>query len=165
MAVLQIARLGNPILRAVAKEYAGEAITSGENQRFFNDLLETMRAGGGIGLAAPQVFRPSRVIALENRLIAAGDAGCGPPPDIIVDPVWEPLSNEMMTGWEGCLSIENMRGKVSRFKAIKVGGFDREGLKLDFRAIGLSAVVIQHETDHLDGILFIDTVNPPTYID
>ena len=156
MSVLQIAKLGHPVLRSKAKPMDPEEIASDDNQRFFDDLLETMTVLGGIGLAAPQVLHPYRVIAMDKAVISMDLPDNYKPLDIIINPEWEPLDNEMVTGWEGCLSVDNLRGKVPRYKAIKVKGRNREGDRIELQAGGILPIIVQHEADHLDGILYID---------
>ncbi len=150
MAVLLVAKVGNPILRQIANPVDPLTIGSRIFQEFLDDLFETMVHYEGIGLAAPQVARSEQVVVME----CDGDDGI--PRTVLINPkiiFYGPTQNEM---WEGCLSIDNMRGKVMRPSMVRVQAYDRQGVLQDFEANGLYAVCIQHEMDHLLGKLFID---------
>lgn len=150
MAVLKIAKLGNPVLRTIALPVAPEEIRSRALQQFIDDMLETMRAAEGIGLAAPQVSRSEQIIVMECR--GEGEF----PETVLINPTivyYGPHQTEM---WEGCLSVDGLRGKVSRPSMIRVQGLDRHGSSVDVEATGLLAVCIQHEIDHLLGKVFLD---------
>jgi peptide deformylase len=160
MAILKVARMGHPVLRARAKAVDPAVIRSPEFQRLVDDMFETMREYQGVGLAAPQVHE-------SLRLFVAGFAA--PPDDkddedddrnvpmmALINPEITPASAEVVEDWEGCLSIPDIRGKVPRAKQIVVQAYDRRGKRIEVRASGFTARVIQHETDHLDGILFFD---------
>jgi peptide deformylase len=114
-------------------------------------MFDTMHEYQGIGLAAPQVHE-------GLRLFVAGidDPEANLPPVVIVNPEIEPLGTTVEEDWEGCLSIPDVRGKVPRAAEIRVRGYDRLGRSLSMTASGFPARVIQHETDHLDGVLFLD---------
>ena len=151
VSILKIAKIGHPILLKKADKIS----------KFSNDLLkkniydmsETMIDYGGIGLAAPQVHQSKRIIIFRN-------------PDIetkekihitaILNPSFQPLSNEKEDDWEGCLSIPGMQGLVRRYSKIKYEGFDIDGNQIQKKAEGLHARVIQHEIDHLDGVLYTE---------
>jgi peptide deformylase len=159
MAILKVARMGHPVLRAKAVPVPEGQIRSAGVQRLIDDMFETMREYTGIGLAAPQVHQ-------RVRIFVAGVQD-GPIGELVADDEQMPfmtLINPEITlvgdpteeGWEGCLSIPDVRGLVPRQLEVRVRAFDREGKRLTFTARGLSARVIQHETDHLDGILFPD---------
>ncbi len=150
MSVLPIAKVGNPILRQVAKPVDPETITSRRVQEFIDDMFETMVHFEGIGLAAPQVAQSEQVVVME----CGGSDGI--PKTVLINPkivFYGPAQTEM---WEGCLSIDNMRGKVVRPSMVRVQAYDRHGVLQDIEANGLYAVCIQHEMDHLVGKLFID---------
>ena len=140
----QIIQAGNPILKTVA-----EPVTVFDKQLKF--LLETMKktmyASNGVGLAAPQ-------IAVSKRIFVADDGESGF--DEYINPVWEPLGEEKNTDVEGCLSVPNLYGEVERYSLVLVKYQDRHGKKRQKKASGLLARCIQHETDHLNGILFIE---------
>jgi len=156
MAILKIAHLGHPILRRQAMPLTPEEIRTPEVQRLVDDMIETMREHDGAGLAAPQVHEPLQVVVYEvasnPRYPEAEDI----PLTVLINPVVTPATEEKAVGWEGCLSIPELRGKVPRYTTVRVEALDREGKPVAFEATGFHAVVIQHETDHLQGILFVD---------
>jgi peptide deformylase len=150
MAVLKIAKLGAPVLREVAKPVPLEKIERRAFQEFIDDMLETMVAADGIGLAAPQVFQSEQVLVMECK----GEQGF--PRTIMINPDivgYSPVSAE---GWEGCLSVDGLRGKVSRAVGVRVKFYDRDGSLMELDASGLYGVCIQHEVDHLRGKVFLD---------
>ena len=150
MALLPVAKVGNPILRKLAQPVDVDTIGSRVFQDFIADMFETMVHNEGIGLAAPQVARSEQVVVME----CGGDNGF--PKTVLINPkilFYGPQQTEM---WEGCLSIDNLRGQVTRPSMIRVQALDQEGVLQDWEASGLYAVCIQHEMDHLLGKLFID---------
>jgi len=150
MAVLPIAKIGNPALRQIANPVDLETIGSRGFQQFLDDMFETMVHYEGIGLAAPQVTHSEQVVVMEC------EGSDGIPKTVLINPkivFYGPTQTEM---WEGCLSIDNMRGKVIRPSMVRVQAYDRHGVLQDIEANGLYAVCIQHEIDHLLGKLFID---------
>jgi peptide deformylase len=159
MAILKVARLGHPVLRAKAEAIPPGQITSRAIQTLIDDMFETMAEYSGIGLAGPQVHQSVRLFVAGVR---TGDVSSPMSDDqempyvAIINPEVTPLEDTLEEGWEGCLSIPDIRGKVPRAGRVRVRGYDRAGKRLDFVAEGLPARVIQHETDHLDGVLFFD---------
>jgi peptide deformylase len=159
VAILKVARMGHPVLRAKALPLTKDQILSARVQRLIDDMFETMREYSGIGLAAPQVHEGVRIFVAGLRNSAIGPVV---PDDedmpymALVNPEIETVSPATADGWEGCLSIPDIRGLVPRATEIRVQAFDRTGAKVSFAAKGLPARVIQHETDHLDGVLFFD---------
>jgi peptide deformylase len=154
MSILKLARMGNPILRLVAKPV--DDPTAPEIRALVSDMVETMADAGGIGLAAPQVHVSLRVIIFcvpASRVTGAPDDD---PFDLtaLVNPVIEPFGDEKELGWEGCLSIPEMRGVVPRFSRIRYRGLDLSGKPIEREAAGFHARVLQHECDHLDGVLY-----------
>ncbi|MFN7144348.1 MAG: peptide deformylase [Myxococcota bacterium] len=152
MSILKVAHMGHPVLRQVAAPVSKERIKSAEFQKFCDDLLESMYELDGAGLAAPQVHVSERVVVFEL------DEEDGPM--FLVNPVITPLTEETVGGYEGCLSVPNMRGMVQRVTSIRVQCLDRKGKPLAFEAHGWAARVVQHECDHLDGVLYIDRADP-----
>lgn len=156
MAVLPIAKLGEPILRRVADPVAPEDLASAATQAFIDDMIETMRVASGLGLAAPQVFVSKQIAVLElapsPRYPDAPAGGL----ITVVNPVFSQHSDAMASGWEGCLSLDNLRGLVPRHVTLRVDALDRHGSPFHLDATGFLAVVLQHELDHLWGKLFID---------
>lgn len=150
MAALKIAKLGNPILRKIAAPVDRREIKSAEFQRLIDDMFETMYDEPGIGLAAPQVSRSVQLIVMGCE----GEGGF--PETVLINPSILYYGPQQAESWEGCLSVDGLRGKVTRPSLIRVTGLDRDGKAMDFEATGLYAVCIQHEMDHLIGKVFLD---------
>jgi peptide deformylase len=162
MAILKVARMGHPVLRAKALPVSPAQIQSAPVQRLIDDMFETMHEYTGIGLAGPQVHEGVRIFVAGVREMAAGEPleklndDESMPLIALINPEVTLLSEPTHEGWEGCLSIPDIRGLVPRATDVQVRAFDRTGARVTFTASGLSARVIQHETDHLDGVLFFD---------
>ncbi|MDH4063021.1 MAG: peptide deformylase [Acidobacteriota bacterium] len=152
MSILKVARMGHPVLRQRTRPADKHEIRTPEFQRLIDDMIETMEEYSGIGLAAPQVHETLRVFVavLDPEGRGEGEATA------LVNPEITRLSDELVEGWEGCLSIPDIRGRVPRSPHIRVSALSREGKRLEIEARDFPARVIQHETDHLDGILFFD---------
>jgi len=159
MAILKVARMGHPVLRQKCETIDPARITGPEVQRLIRDMFETMAEYNGVGLAAPQVHHPVRL------LIAGGDTdeeGRGRY-RILINPEITVLDEDDRLGmYEGCLSVPGMRGWVERPAAIKVTAWNEKGEKVDLSLEGFPAVVMQHECDHLDGILYVDRIEDTT---
>ncbi|HET6371569.1 MAG TPA: peptide deformylase [Nitrospiria bacterium] len=162
MALLKIAKLGNPILRQLAAPVTAEECETPQFQKFLDDMVETMRTLDGVGLAAPQVFQSKQAVVIES----AGNTRYPNAPDlsllILLNPVFTFISEEKQEGWEGCLSLDNLRGKVVRSLKVAVKGYDRTMRPLQLDAEGFMAVVLQHEIDHLHGKVFVDRMTDLT---
>ena len=154
MAILKIARMGHPVLVQRAEPVADP--TSADIQRLIDDMIETMEDASGAGLAAPQVHVPLRLFIFRVPAArASGDVDDQPmETSVLINPTVEPLGEEMRLRWEGCLSIPGLRAAVPRFVRIRYSGLDREGRQVAREASGFHAGVVQHENDHLDGILY-----------
>lgn len=154
MAILKIARMGNPILTRPAAPV--EDMRAPEIQRLIADMIETMEDANGAGLAAPQVHVSLRLFVFRVSAARAGaDAEDQPVPiTAVINPEVELLSEERVLRWEGCLSIPGLRAPVPRAPRIHYRGTDQAGQKLDVVASGFHADVVQHEYDHLNGILY-----------
>ena len=150
MAILTIAKLGNPVLRQIASTVDTRDIHTKDLQRFIDDLLETMLDEPGIGLAAPQVSRSIQLVVMGCE----GDDGF--PQTVLINPKIVFYGPQQVENWEGCLSLDGLRGKVTRPSVVRVQALDRAGKSMDFEATGLYAVCIQHEMDHLIGKVFLD---------
>lgn len=148
--ILTIAKLGNPILRKAAAPIDPRDIKSTNIQRLIDDMFETMYDEPGIGLAAPQVSQSIQLVVMGCK----GDGGF--PETVLINPSIVYYGPEQVEHWEGCLSVDGLRGKVTRPSLVRVKGLDRKGKPLDFEATGLYAVCIQHELDHLIGKVFLD---------
>jgi peptide deformylase len=151
MSLLKVARMGHPVLRKRARALDPAEVRGPAFQKFIDDMVDTMIEYEGVGLAAPQVHEGVRmfVAALE------GDEGRMQVVPFI-NPAVTPLSSDKVDDWEGCLSIPDIRGRVPRFHAVRVSALDRKGKPFEVELEGFAARVIQHETDHLDGVLFFD---------
>jgi peptide deformylase len=156
MAILKVARLGHPVLRQVARSVPVEAIRSPEVQSFIDDLVDTMREYDGAGLAANQVHALLQIAVIEVAANPRYPEAPQVPLTVLVNPVVTPLTDEMEEGWEGCLSVPDMRGRVPRYTAVRLEGYDRDAQPVDVVAKDFFARVIQHETDHLNGIVYLD---------
>ncbi|MCY3669047.1 MAG: peptide deformylase [Gemmatimonadetes bacterium] len=158
MAIRKVSRMGHPVLRQRAAEIPPTQMQSPPMQRLIDDMIETMIDYEGIGLAAPQVFEPLRLIVLGNPNADPQDEAAIPL-TVLFNPQFTTLSPERVDAWEGCLSIPQLRGVVPRSTAVEVQGYDREGQAVELEAEGLFARVLQHEIDHLDGVLFLDRMD------
>ena len=156
MAILKVARLGHPVLRKEAEPVPPEAIRSPEIQRLIDDMVETMREYDGAGLAANQVHTLKQIAVIEVQQNPRYPDAPAIPLTVVINPVVTPLTREMEEGWEGCLSVPDMRGMVPRYTAVRLQCYDREGAPVDLIAKDFFARVIQHETDHLFGVVYVD---------
>ena len=153
MAILKIARMGHPILCRRAEDVADPAAP--EIRTLADDMLQTMLDAPGTGLAAPQVHVPLRMVIFRVPLTAEEDiAGAEAPLTVLINPILEPLGDETVAAWEGCLSLPGLRGLVPRYAHLRYRGVDLVGAPIDRTVDGFHARVVQHECDHLDGILY-----------
>jgi peptide deformylase len=151
MSILKVARMGHPVLRTRTLEVAPTTVRTPAFQKLVDDMLDTMYEYDGIGLAAPQVHE-------SVRLFVAGVEGSGDNLKVLpfINPVIEPLTTETAEDWEGCLSIPDIRGKVPRPREVIIRALDRRGKPFEMILKNYPARVVQHETDHLNGVLFLD---------
>jgi peptide deformylase len=168
MSILKIARMGHPVLRAKARALHPSEIRTPKIQQLVDDMFQTMKEYQGVGLAAPQVHESVRLFVAgfpparddrderDERDERDDDDGEDVPLMALINPEIEPATREIIEDWEGCLSIPDIRGRVPRASQIVVRAYDRSGKKIEIQASGFTARVIQHETDHLDGVLFFD---------
>jgi peptide deformylase len=156
MAILKVARLGHPVLRRIAAPVPAEEIRSMEIQRLIDDMIETMREYNGAGLAAPQVHALKQICVIEVTENPRYPEAPSIPLTVLVNPAVTPLTDETDDGWEGCLSVPDMRGIVPRYTSVRLEAHDREARRVDVVAKEFFARVIQHETDHLNGIVYLD---------
>jgi peptide deformylase len=155
MAILKIARMGHPVLKAKAEPVNDPKAQ--EIQQLVRDMIETLEDVGGIGLAAPQVHVAKRVVIYfvpGERRAAAGEPAEDVPLTALINPEIEPLSEEQAAGVEACLSVPGLAGPVPRFTHIRYRALDLHGRMFEREARGYHARVVQHECDHLDGILY-----------
>jgi len=153
MPVRPIIRLGHPALRTPAQPVPPERMRSEELQQLVEDMVETMHAAAGVGLAAPQVGVELQIFVYACQ---GNERHHDIPLHVVVNPMITPHSRELVYEWEGCLSIPDLRGLVPRHLSVRVQGIDREGGRLDYVASGFEARIVQHEYDHLNGIVFLD---------
>jgi peptide deformylase len=152
MSILKVARMGHPVLRRRARPLDKADLRNPALQKFIDDLIETMYEYHGVGLAAPQVHEGLRlfVAMLDEEPGEESEAV------VVINPEITPNGASMEEGWEGCLSIPDIRGMVPRHTDVTINALDRTGKPVELRLRGFSARVAQHETDHLDGVLFFD---------
>jgi peptide deformylase len=156
MSLLKVARMGHPVLRARAREIERAELKQTAMQQLIDDMIDTMHEYHGVGLAAPQVHESLRIFVAA--IAPQTDEPLSPEeePMVFINPVISIVGNDVVEDWEGCLSIPDIRGRVPRSRAIRVSAMDRNGGKMDITSHDFPARVIQHETDHLDGVLFFD---------
>jgi peptide deformylase len=159
MAIRPVLRLGDPRLLQVASEVT--KFNSPELDSLIEDMFDTMAAEDGAGLAAPQIGIGLRVVIFGFESNPRYPDSSAVPRTILINPQISKLSDAMEDGWEGCLSVPGMRGVVSRFKHIRYKGFDATGNTIDVEASGFHARVVQHECDHLDGIIYTQRLTEP----
>jgi peptide deformylase len=151
MAVRPVLKMGHPVLRQVA---APVTRFGDELEVLVADMDETMRSLSGAGIAAPQIGVSQRVVIFEVRENPRYPHVSPVPYTVLVNPELTPLDDEMEEGWEGCLSVPGMRGLVPRYRRLRYRGYDLRGSPIDRTVEGFHARVVQHEVDHLDGILY-----------
>jgi peptide deformylase len=159
MAILKVARLGHPVLRKIAASVSRREIQTPSFQKFIDDMVETMKEYDGVGLAADQVHESKQIAVLEVADNRRYPGKPNVPLTVLINPTIAPLTEEMEEDWEGCLSIPEMRGRVPRYKSIRVQALDRNGKDLEFSADDFHARVIQHEWDHLNGKVYLDRMS------
>jgi peptide deformylase len=164
MSILKVARMGHPVLRERARPLDKSDIKSAAIQKLIDDMIDTMHEYHGVGLAAPQVHEGLRVFValLDEDPDAKSEAA------VIINPEIAPNGSAIEEGWEGCLSIPDIRGMVPRYSDIHLRALDRAGRTIELPLKNFPARVAQHETDHLDGVLFFDRMksfNTLTFLD
>ncbi len=152
MALLKIARMGHPVLRAASTVV--DDPTAPWVGRLVEDMIETMEDAGGTGIAAPQVHEPHRVVVFRVPEVTEMPGDSAQDLTVLINPVVELLGQERAFGWEGCLSVPGLRGVVPRHLHIRYRGFGLAGEIIEREVAGFHARVVQHECDHLDGILY-----------
>lgn len=152
MSILKVARMGHPVLRQRGRPLEKADLRNPLVQKLIDDLIDTMKEYSGVGLAAPQVHEGLRLfVALLDE-----EPDDSTMPSVIVNPEIVPNTSAREEGWEGCLSVPDIRGLVPRFTDVTVRALDREGRPVELHLTDFAARVAQHETDHLDGVLFFD---------
>lgn len=157
MSILKVSRLGHPVLRERASDVEIADIKAGKFRALLDDMVETMHAYEGVGLAGPQVHLPLRVFVFEvqekvakRRGIQKVNVGA------FFNATYEPVGKETITDWEGCLSVPFLGGEVPRYKRLRIKGLDHEGEQVELEVEGFTARIFQHEIDHTDGNVYLD---------
>jgi peptide deformylase len=165
VAIRKIAQMGEPVLRRVARPLSVEELKSPAIQTLIDDMIDTMHDADGAGLAAPQVYESVQLCVIEIQGNPRYPDALDIPLTVLVNPVVTPVADgplealapeETIAMFEGCLSVTGMRGRVVRPRRVRVQALDRHGAPLDFVWEGVRASVVQHETDHLRGVLYLD---------
>ena len=164
MAILKIANMGHPVLRVKSAFVTNGEIRSESLQKLVDDMVASMIEYDGVGLAAPQVHVSKRIIMAHSEDNPRYPGSPDIPLTMILNPVMIGHSSEEEERWEGCLSVPGLRGLVPRYRKVAVKGLSRTGKSMEIEAEGFMAVVIQHEMDHLEGILFPDRVLDLKYL-
>jgi peptide deformylase len=152
MSILKVARMGHPVLRERARPFEKQDLRDPLMQKLIDDMIDTMHEYHGVGLAAPQVHEGVRVfVAMLDE-----DPDAKSQVTVVINPEIAALTKSKEPGWEGCLSIPDIRGTVARYTDILLKALDRDGKPIELRLSDFAARVAQHETDHLDGVLFLD---------
>jgi peptide deformylase len=164
MSILKVARMGHPVLREKARTVDKSELKTPAVQQFIDSMIDTMYEYAGVGLAAPQVHESLRVFVamLDPEGRGEGDAV------VFVNPEISVQGDQTVEGWEGCLSIPDIRGRVPRAQHVVVTALDRQGRRFELELKDFAARVVQHEADHLDGVLFFDrmkSMDSLTYLD
>lgn len=154
MAILKVAQLGHPVLRHPAAPVPKELIGGPELEQLIEDMIDTVREYDGVGLAAPQVHASVQLVVIECRGDKPGREAI--PLTVLLNPRFVETSKEVASDWEGCLSVGDLRGLVPRSLRVVVEALDRAGETVTLKAEGLFARVLQHEIDHLHGVIFLD---------
>ncbi len=157
MAILQVTKLGNPVLRKTAEAVPREAISTAKFKRLIDDMVATMHACEGVGIAAPQIDVSWQLAVIEVKADTRAERSI--PLTVLINPRITASSKTMLDDWEGCLSINDLRGQVPRAEWVEVEMLSQKGQRVKFRAEGFFARVVQHECDHLVGHLFIDRMS------
>ena len=157
MSILKVARLGHPVLREKASDVEIKDIKAGKFRALLDDMVETMHAYEGVGLAGPQVHLPLRIFVFEvqervakRRNVKALNVGA------IFNATYEPIGDEKITDFEGCLSVPFLGGELARYKKLRLRGIDHDGEPLDLEVEDFTARIFQHEIDHTDGHVYLD---------
>lgn len=157
MSILKVARLGHPVLRQKASDVEIKDIKTGKFRPLIDDMVETMHAYEGVGLAGPQVHLPLRIFVFEVQEKVAKrrgvkSVGIG----VFFNATYEAIGNETITDWEGCLSVPFLGGEVPRYKHLRIRGIDHEGEESELEVEDFTARIFQHEIDHTDGHVYLD---------
>ena len=163
MSILKVARLGHPVLRQKASDVEIKDIKGGKFRALIDDMVETMHAYEGVGLAGPQVHLPLRIFVFEvqdrvakRRNVQQVNVG------VFFNATYEPIGSDTISDWEGCLSVPFLGGEVARHKKLRVRGIDHLGEPAELELDGFTARIFQHEIDHTDGHVYLDRMRDLT---
>ncbi|MFZ2491844.1 MAG: peptide deformylase [Thermoanaerobaculia bacterium] len=157
MSILKVSRLGHPVLREKASDVEIKDIKAGKFSALIDDMIETMHAYEGVGLAGPQVHLPLRIFVYEVQERVAKRRGVKQQPvGAIFNASYEPVGTERITDWEGCLSVPFLGGDTPRYAKIRVRGIDHTGEAFELEAEDFTARILQHEIDHTNGHVYLD---------
>ena len=156
MAILKVAQLGNPILRKQAEPLNPQDIQTDNTQILINNMLDTMRDYGGVGLSAPQVHVSRQILLIESLQSKRYPGKPDIPLTVMINPVISVLDKSIIYSWESCLSIPDLWGEVPRYKKLEVTYLDKEANQQTLLASDFFSIVIQHEVDHLNAKVFLD---------
>lgn len=162
MSSLEIIKMGHPVLRKIAREMTSEEILSTETKLLVQEMQKAMHTAAGVGLAAPQINRSIQLAIIEYDLKEELPEDADPPLYVFINPKISILDKPQYGFWEGCLSVPGLTGYVERPNKVRVDYIDLEGQAQNLTAEGFAAVIIQHELDHLQGILYVDRLADPT---
>lgn len=155
--ILKVSRLGHPVLREKASDVSVKDIKAGKLKSLVEDMIETMHAYEGVGLAGPQVHLPLRIFVFEVEEAVARRRGIQKlSAGVFFNATYEPIGRETITDWEGCLSVPFLGGEVPRYKTLRVRGLDHDGNASEIEVEDFTARIFQHEIDHTDGRVYLD---------
>jgi peptide deformylase len=157
MSILKVARLGHHVLREKAADVEIKDIKAGKFAALIDDMVETMHAYEGVGLAGPQVHLPLRIFVFEVQERVAKRRGVQQVNvGVVFNATYEPVGTETITDWEGCLSVPFLGGEVPRYRKLRVNGVDHDGEPMSIEVEDFTARIFQHEIDHTDGHVYLD---------
>jgi peptide deformylase len=156
LAILKVARLGHPVLRRRAEPVPPAEIAHPATQRLIDDMIETMHEYVGVGLAAPQVHVGKQIAVIECESHPRYPDMPSIPLMTVINPVLTALGDAAGSDWEGCLSIPDLRGMTPRYRTVRLQAYGRKGERIELVASDFFARVLQHETDHLNGVVYVD---------
>jgi peptide deformylase len=162
MAIRKILRIGNPVLRKISVDVLEDEVITKDFKKLIRDMFDTMKHADGVGLAAPQIGILKKIVVIGSDQDNERYKGSPEIPNqVIINPIIEPLTQETDGFWEGCLSVPGMRGYVERPKRIRITWRDEKFKEHHKEIHGYKAIVLQHETDHLFGTLYVDRLKSP----
>jgi len=157
MSILKVARLGHPVLREKASDVEVKDIKAGKFKTLIEDMIETMHAYEGVGLAGPQIHLPLRVFVFEVQERVAKRRGVKQVNvGAIFNASYEPIGTDTITDWEGCLSVPFLGGETPRYKRVRMRGIDHDGDPIELEVDDFTARIFQHEIDHTNGNVYLD---------